>query len=138
MKRIIQLGLLSFLLVIAFSDCGKGSGGEEKPVEQEANLVVGLNPEPSTGINQALSTSYTFNVLVQSTMPSQGVEIKVSYVKDSDGASIFSQTLTSSLASAQITINNIPFNQIGTVTVVVTSKTKATNTVTKSFKLIKK
>ena len=124
------------LLLVLVSSCDSCKKDKPEP-PQEANLVVKLNPEPTTGINQAMGTSHTFKVMVQSAMPPQGVTVKVDYVKDS-GGSLFSHTQTSSALEIPVTITSIPFNQVGTVTVVVTSVSKPSNTVTKTFKLARK
>ena len=137
MKQIIKL-LTLFILVLTFASCSKGSGGgDDTPAPQETNLVISFNPEPAGGLNQTMGATYTFNVVVQSTMPAQGVTIKVDYVKDS-GGSVFTQTQTSTAASTAITINSIPFNEVGTVTVVVASISKPSNTTTHTFKLVRK
>ncbi len=124
------------LLLVLVSSCDSCKKDKPEP-PQEANLVVGLNPEPVSGINMAMGTSHTFKVVVQSTMPPQGVTIKVDYVKDS-GGSVFTHTQPSTTLETPVTITSIPFNQVGTVTVVVTSVSKPTNTVTKTFKLVRK
>ena len=124
--------------MLSIASCSKGSsGGEDTPASQEANLIISFNPSPAGGLNQTMGATYTFNVVVQSAMPAQGVTIKVDYVKDSGGL-VFSQTQTSTAASIPVTINSIPFNEVGTVTVVVTSVSKPSNTVTRTFKLVRK
>lgn len=124
------------LLLVLVSSCDSCKKDKPEP-PQEANLVVRLNPEPVSGLNQAMGAAHTFKVAVQSVMPAQGVTIKVDYVKDS-GGSVFSHTQTSPASETPVTITGIPFNQVGTVTVVVTSVSKPANTVTKTFKLVRK
>src|SRR5687768_16559350 len=124
------------LLLVLVSSCDSCKKDKPEP-PQEANLVVRLNPEPLSGLNQTMGSTYAFNVVVQSAMPAQGVTIKVDYVKDS-GGSVFSHTQASKAVETPVTITGIPFNQVGTVTVVVTSVSKPANTVTKTFKLVRK
>jgi hypothetical protein len=71
-------------------------------------------------------------------MPPQGVDVNVTYKKDADNTVVFSQDLQTSASQLTVTINDIPLNETGTVTVNVTSKSKPTNTATKTFKLIRK
>ena len=136
MKHITKMSLFGILLLVILSGCSKGGNANEPPPE-EANLVVSFGPEVSGGINQTLTHEYKFNVVLSSSLPVQGIEIKIDFVKDS-GGSVFSQTLTSTNASNAVTITGISFNEIGTVTVMITSKSKPTNTTTKTFKLIRK
>lgn len=130
-KRIVLY--IGILLITACSN--KGGGGTS--IEEE-NLVVVIEPDPGSTIARALGATYDFRVVVQSKMPPQGVDINITYRKDSDNSIIFSQTLTTSNATTNVTINNIPLVDIGTVTVTVTSKSKPTNTATKTFKLARK
>ena len=71
-------------------------------------------------------------------MPEQGIDVTVDYKKDLDNSVVFSQSLTTTTSATDITINNLVFNEQGTVTLNVKSKTKATNTAQKTFKLIRK
>jgi len=134
MKQALKLSVFFFFMLLTLTSCSKGG---DKPEVQEAALVVKLDPEPAGGLNQTMGTEYKFNIVVQSEMPAQGVVIKVDYVKDS-GGSVFSQILTTTNATSPITITQIPFNEVGTVTVGVVSVTKPTNNVMKTFKLVRK
>lgn len=135
MKQTLKLFVFFFFILATLISCSKG--GSDKPEVQEAALAVKLDPEPTGGLNQSMGTEYKFNVVIQSEMPAQGVAIKVDYVKDS-GGSVFSQILTTSNATSPITITQIPFNEVGTVTVSVASVSKPTNNVVKTFKLVRK
>lgn len=137
-----SLNLLYSLLIalFCFSACGKGGSDDNTPppAAAEENLVVSIDPDAGGTIAKALGASYDFKVVVSSKMPAQGVDVSVTYKKDADGAVVFSQNLQTTFSPLNVTINNIPFNEVGTVTVVVTSKSKAANTVTKTFKLVRK
>ena len=123
------------LFTVLLSGC-YGDLGDEMPVEQ--NLVVALEPEPESALVKTFSTTYNFNVLIQSLMPRQGVTISVEYRQDSDNSVVFSRNYATTTSPQPVTITNIPFNEVGTVTVTVTSVTKSDNTVTKTFKLVRK
>jgi hypothetical protein len=110
----------------------------DTPKEEEQNLVINVDPDPGTSVAKAFAGSYTFKLVVTSKMPEQGVEVTVDFKRDLDNAVVFSQSLSTSTSATDITINNLVFNEQGTVTVTVKSKTKATNTAQKTFKLVRK
>lgn len=129
-----------FLLVAAsmmlFSTACNDGGN--KPTEVEENLAISIDPDPGSAIATALGATYTFKVAITSKMPTQGVDVSTTYRKDSDNSVIFSQTLQTTTSPVNVTITGIPFNEVGTVTVEVKSKSKPTNTATKTFKLVRK
>jgi len=129
--RTLFVGLLAVVLGSCYGDLGDGV-----PVEQ--NLVVALEPEPGSALVKTFSTAYDFNVVIQSLMPRQGVTIRVEYHQDSDNSVVFSRNYATTTSPQPVTITNIPFNEVGTVNVTVTSVTKSDNTVTKTFKLVRK
>lgn len=136
MKRSISLLFFAFMALFLGS-CYPDNGGLEIPGEE--NLVVTLNPDPGMALVRIPGSTYDFQVNISSKMPPQGVQVAVVYTKDAPpNPVIFSQTYTITNSSLNVTITDVPFNEIGTVTVTVTSKTKPSNTVTKSFKLSKK
>jgi hypothetical protein len=128
--------------------CSKSSGGSgggtppPPPPPAEQNLAVSITPDPGSPTTpvKATGASYPFNVVVTSTMPTLGVEVKVHFRRDSDGTLIANNdyTFNSLNSTIPVTISNMPLNEVGTVTIQVTSKSKATNTITKTFKLVRK
>ena len=124
--------LLSML--IASCDSCKKDRPEPPP---EANLVISLDPNPSGRVT-ALGATYDFAVKVDSQMPSQGVSVNVVYKKDSDNSVVFSREYATTTSPLSVQVTSIPYNEVGTVTVVVTSKTKSDNTQTKTFQLVRK
>lgn len=139
MKQAIKLSVLLFFMAFALVNCGKG-GDDTPSTPAEANLAISLDPDPGSTTTpvKATGSTYTFNVVIKSAVPPQGVTIKVDYVKDNGGAVVFSETKTSTNATTSFTITNIPFNEVGTVTVLVTSVSKPSNTATQTFKLVRK
>jgi hypothetical protein len=128
--KILFVSLFAVWLSSCYGDLGEGIG--------EQNLVVALDPDAGSTIARTLGTTYDFKVLVKSTMPPQGVTVSVVYRQDIDNAVVFSQNYTTTTSPLNVTITNIPFNEVGTVTVIVTSKSKTDNTVSKTFKLVRK
>ena len=88
----------------------------------------------------AIGGSQAINVNITSTLPTDGVTIDVKVTKDAaDNAVIFTNNITSkTAASNSITINSLSPGVLSTATVVVTSKTKSSNTATKTFKIAAK
>jgi hypothetical protein len=126
--------LLTALLLTAFDSCKKKPEGV-----QEQSLQIRLDP-PATAPVRTSSTTYAFKVFVESTMPERGIDLDVTYKKDTDQSIIFNQryTATSAASPVDVTITGIPFNEMGTVTVTATSKSTATNTTSKTFSLARK
>ena len=134
MKFLIRT-LLASLLALWLCNCTTPDLGEEG---MEQNLIVALDPDAGSAMARTLGTTYDFNVLVKSVMPTKGVTISVVYRQDIDNAVVFSQSYTTTNSPQHVTITDVPFNEVGTVTVIVTSKGEADNTVTKTFKLVRK
>lgn len=137
--RLQKLPFFLLLLVLPFLlvDCKKPK--PTPPPVQEENLVISIDPDPgTTAVTKVLQNTYNVQLTIQSKMPPQGVSINVQYRKDADNAVLFSQTLETTEPQRTITINNINTTDVGTVTITVTSKTKATNVASKSFKLARK
>lgn len=131
-KRLLLVAVV--MLPLLFIACKKNTTTNNL----EASLQIAVEPDLGTTAAVALSATYNFNVIIQSTMPPQGVTVTVTYKKDGDNSVLFAQTLQTSTSPLNVSITNIPANVSGTVTVEAVSKTKADNTASKSFKLVRK
>ena len=142
----ILLVALPFMLMA----CSKG-GDSPTPtpppvvVVPEADIAFKVEIPASTEIVYtkiygAIGGSQAINVNITSTLPTDGVTIDVKVTKDAaDNAVIFTNNFTSKTAASNtITINSLSPGVLSTVTVVVTSKNKSTNTATKTFKIAAK
>lgn len=129
--------VLCSLVVLGSLALGSCKKKKPEPPAGESNLVISLDPAPSGRVNVS-GTTYDFRVKVDSPMPAQGVKVNVTYKKDDGGAVVFSREYTTTTSPLNVQITDIPFNEVGTVTVVVTSKTKSDNTQTKTFQLVRK
>ena len=145
MKTVLRSFLLFSFFAWVLAACSKSGGGDDggtPPPAAEENLVVSLNPDPGSTTTPVRSTSasYSVNVVIESKMPSLGVEVKWTYKKDSDGSLISGSTnpITATASPVTVNITNLPLNEVGTVEIVVTSRAKPPNTVTKTFKLVRK
>ena len=142
-KYKILLVALPFLLMA----CSKG-GDSPAPVTPPVVIVpevdiafkveipVGTDVD-YTKIYGAIGATQAINVNITSALPTDGVTIDVKVTKDAaDNAVIFTNNFTSKTAASNtITINSLSPGVLSTVTVVVTSKNKSTNTATKTFKI---
>ena len=126
--------LLIFSLALFSLGCKKSPPSPA----QEENLVIDLDPTVGSTIIKSMGTSYDFTLRITSKMPSQGVSIKTTVTRESDNLIVYSQTSQTSTTNTALGINNLPFNEVTNVVIEVVSKTKATNTASKTFKLVKK
>jgi hypothetical protein len=125
--------LITLFFSFAFVNCTP-----DKPKEEEQALTIAIDPDTGTTVAKAIGPTYGFKLVITSTMPEQGVTVDVDFKKDLDNTVVFSQSLSTSAAATDITIGNLVFNEPGTVTINVKSKTKSTNTAQKTFKLVRK
>lgn len=142
-----------FLVAIPFLlySCSKG-GDSPTPVVPpvvppvvvtEADIAfkveIGSAEIDYTKIYGAVGASQAINVNVTSALPKDGVTIDVKVTKDADNSSVFTNSISSTAGAANaVTITSLSPGVLSTATVVVTSKTKATNTATKTFKIAAK
>lgn len=141
--------LVLLFVPIMFYACSKG-GDSPTPtppppvVVTEADITFKVEIPASTEIDYtkiygAIGGSQAINVNVTSTLPKDGVTIDVKVTKDADNSSVFTNNISSSTAGTNaINITSLSPGVLSTVTVVVTSKTKTSNTATKTFKIAAK
>ena len=112
--------------------------GCDKPDEEvnEENLRV-----TTDAVNNAevLGSNYSFNLAVESVMPPSGVRISVNVVGESDNRSYspIADVETSS-KTTRITLHDLPQQIYCLSQLRVTSKTRANNSVTLQFRVIRK
>ena len=137
-KRLLQLFIVPMIIlgIGSCSDKGGGGGGNG----DEANLVVTLNPPAGSTQPAAPQIDFPLTVSITSTMPPQGVTIDVVVKKDDgSGATVFTANNPGTTSpSTNFSITGTPIGVICLTTVTVTSKTKATNTVTLSYRYSRK
>jgi len=135
---------------ILFS-CSKGGDSTPTPtptptpvVVNEADITFKVEIPASTEIDYtkiygAIGGSQAINVNITSALPKDGVTIDVKVTKDVDNTSVFTNNISSTTAASNaFTISSLSPGVLSTATVVVTSKTKTSNTATKTFKIAAK
>jgi len=135
-KRLLQLFIVSMIIlgIGSCSDKGGGGGGNG----DEANLVVTLNPPAGSTQPAAPQIDFPLTVSITSTMPPQGVTIDVKVAPDGSGTNFFTDSKSTTSPTTNFTILNTPAGVVCVTTVTVTSKSKATNTVTLSYRYTRK
>jgi len=139
---------LSFI-VLSFAGCSKG-GDSPSPtpptpppvVITESDIafkvdVAGAELNYST-ILPVVGATVAINANITSTLPKDGVTIDISVKKKSDNTVVFATNLSSSAASNPVTVTGLTAGTLCVATIIVTSKSKASNTSTKTFELASK
>jgi hypothetical protein len=142
---------LSFM-VLSFSGCSKG-GDTPTPtpptpnpppvVITESDIAFSVKIDGTevnySSIFAVVGTSLLINANITSTMPKDGVTIDVTVRKKLDNTVVFtSPNNPSSAASNPFTVTGLTAGTLCVATVTVTSKSKATNTASKTFELAAK
>jgi hypothetical protein len=135
-------------IVLSFAGCSKG-GDSPSPTPTPPPVVItesdiafrvdvsGTEVNYST-VFPVVGTSQALNANITSTLPKDGVTIDISVKKKSDNAVVFSTNLSSSTASNPVTVTGLTGGTLCVATIVVTSKSKPSNTSTKTFELVAK
>jgi hypothetical protein len=135
------------LIAISFFLFACSKGGDSTPTPPtpppptptEASVAFTVSVDPGVGnILGVVGTSQAMNVKISSTLPTAGVTVSVTVLKDADNSSVFTTSTSSVAADNNITITGLTPGVLCTANVVVTSKSTATNTKTTSFKLASK
>jgi hypothetical protein len=140
---------LSFI-VLSFAGCSKG-GESPAPtpptptppvVVTEADIAFKVDVAGSevnyNAVFAVVGTSQLMNANITSTLPKDGVTIDVTVRKKSDNSVVFTTSLSSSAASNPVTVTGLTGGTLCVATIVVTSKSKSSNTSTKTFELAAK
>jgi hypothetical protein len=138
---------LSFI-VLSFAGCSKG-GDSPAPTPTPPPVVItesdiafkvdvaGAELNYST-ILPVVGATVAINANITSTLPKDGVTIDISVKKKSDNTVVFATNLSSSAASNPVTVTGLTAGTLCVATIIVTSKSKASNTSTKTFELAAK
>jgi hypothetical protein len=156
MKKIKSVFKKTSILVIAscifLAGCSKG-GDSSTPtptpptptppvVVTESDIAFKVDVAGSelnySNILAVVGTSVVINANITSTLPKDGVTIDVSVKKKLDNSVVFNTSLSSSSASNPVNVTSLTPGTLCVATVIITSKSKSTNTSTKTFELAAK
>ena len=140
---------LSFI-VLSFAGCSKG-GDSPTPTPPTPPPVVIVESDiafkvdvAGTEVNYStvlpvVGATVAINANITSALPKDGVTIDISVKKKADNtAVVFTTNLSSSAASNPVTITGLAAGTWCVATVTITSKSKSSNTATKTFELASK
>jgi len=128
---------LLIIFTLFIYSCSKSSPSNTTP-PAETRLTFTINPDPGTTVLSALGSSQDFSITVTSPLPAAGITVSTSAVKELDGSSVFSQSLTSNLTNFTSSVQNLQNGVVCNVTITLTSRSSSSNTVSKTFKLARK
>ena len=147
-SRKISIIALSFI-VLSFAGCSKG-GDSPTPTPTPPPVVIvesdiafkvdvaGTEVNYST-VFPVVGTSLVINANITSTIPKDGVTIEVAVKKRPENTVVvFTTNLSSSAASNPVTITGLAAGTWCLASVTITSKSKSSNTSTKTFELAAK
>ncbi len=135
MRKILVYFILASAIIIT-ARCGSKT---KPPAPSEANLVVTLTPPENSTQAPAPQLDFPLVVTITSTMPPQGVTISVTAKREDNSVVFFTSPVTStSSATSNFSIIGTPVSVVCITTVTVTSKTKATNTWTGTYRYSRK
>ncbi|OYZ00159.1 MAG: hypothetical protein B7Y37_11690 [Sphingobacteriia bacterium 28-36-52] len=136
MKKVTSI-LLVLSIVIGLVSCKKKA--EVEPPEE--TLRVSSNPIFGSDVIGALSSTYSFKLLITSKPPKNGVKVDISVKNDLDNSVVFSQstqTSSSSITSVDLQLASLIAGNLYTSTVDITSLTTPTNKAQLIFKIARK
>ncbi len=141
-------GILAFsFFILAFAGCSKGgdSPAPTPPTPQpvaEADIAFRVDIAGSevnySAVFPVVGTSQLMNVNITSALPKDGVTVDVTVRRKADNTTVFTTNLSSSAVSNSVTVTGLTGGTLCVATIVVTSKTKSSNTSTKTFELAAK
>jgi len=141
-----NISLLAFAFsIFLLAGCSKGGDSPAPtptPPATEADIVFRVDIA-GTEVNYAavfpvVGTSIVMNANITSALPKDGVTVAVSVKKKSDNTVVFTTNLSSSTANNPITVTGLTGGTLCVATIIVTSKSKSSNTSTKTFELAAK
>jgi hypothetical protein len=108
------------------------------PIDTEQKIVITLDPDPGASTAVSMSANYSFKVKITSKLPTGGVLLEYTTKKDSDNSILDSKQVNSSINSIDVTTGSLESGTLYIVTITVKSKSQASNTATKTFKVARK
>ncbi len=146
--KIKSFNVITILLIFSLSACSKG-GDSPFPtptppvaVLTESDIAFKVDISGSeinySNVFAVVGASIVINANITSTLPKDGVTVEVSVKKKLDNTVVYSKNIASSAASNPLTITGLVPGVLCVTTVTVTSKSKSSNTLTKTFEMASK
>jgi hypothetical protein len=141
-------GILAFsFFIFAFAGCSKGGDSPAPtpptpPPVAEADIAFRVDIAGAevnySAVFPVVGTSQLMNVNITSALPKDGVTLDVTVKRKADNTTVFTTNLSSSAVSNPVTVTGLTGGTLCVATIVVTSKSKSSNTSTKTFELAAK
>ncbi len=137
---------LSFI-VLSLVGCSKGGDSPAPtpptpPPVAEADIAFRVDIAGAevnySAVFPVVGTSQLMNVNITSALPKDGVTLDVTVKRKADNTTVFTTNLSSSAVSNPVTVTGLTGGTLCVATIVVTSKSKSSNTSTKTFELAAK
>ena len=147
-KASMKYWILILFLSVGFLGCSKGGDSPaptptpppvvvvEPSLTATNGVVIDIDPG-ATNIYTVVGTSQRIEVKLAA-IPASGVTIETKLIKISDNSNAFTNSISSTSLTNPITVTGILPGILYNLSVVVTSKTTATNTKTVEFKMASK
>jgi hypothetical protein len=146
-KAIMRYKILILVLSIGFFGCSKGGDSPaptppppvvvvEPSLTATGGVIIDIDPG-ATNIYTVVGTSQRIEVKLAA-IPASGVTIDTKLIKISDNTNAFTNSISSTSLTNPITVTGILPGVLYNLSVVVTSKTTASNTKTIEFKMASK
>lgn len=143
----MRFKILILVISVGFLGCSKGGDSPaptppppvvvvEPSLTATNGVVIDIDPG-ATNIYAVVGTSQRIEVKLAAT-PASGVTIETKLIKISDNSNAFTNSISSTSLTNPITVTGILPGILYNLSVVVTSKTTATNTKTVEFKMASK
>lgn len=143
----MRFKILILVISVGFLGCSKGEDSPaptppppvvvvEPSLTATNGVVIDIDPG-ATNIYAVVGTSQRIEVKLAAT-PASGVTIETKLIKISDNSNAFTNSISSTSLTNPITVTGILPGILYNLSVVVTSKTTATNTKTVEFKMASK
>lgn len=149
MKAIMRYKILILVMSIGFFGCSKGGDSPaptptpkppvvvvEPSLTATGGVIIDIDPG-ATNIYTVVGTSQRIEVKLAA-IPVSGVTIETKLIKISDNTNAFTNSISSTSLTNPITVTGILPGVLYNLSVVVTSKTTASNTKTVEFKMASK
>lgn len=143
----MRFKILILVISVGFLGCSKGGDSPaptppppvvvvEPSLTATNGVVIDIDPG-ATNIYAVVGTSQRIEVKLAAT-PASGVTIETKLIKISDNSNAFTNSISSTSLTNPITVTGVLPGILYNLSVVVTSKTTATNTKTVEFKMASK
>lgn len=121
------------------SGSGGGGGTNSNPtVVTEENIAFSIDIDPGSSVYAAVGANQNAVVNVTSALPKDGIVIDLLVSSNSDNAKVWTNSVSSVNKTNTIVIDSLKPGILCTAKFTVTSKTKSTNTLTKTFSIVRK